>query len=103
MKITFEIRKIIGKISQVLSPGYGTCFRCGRTWNSCKWHTTLITSRTGCFPLCEDCWTELTPETRLPFYKELWYSWQSGGRTSDNGRSWEETWDLIENAVRKGQ
>jgi hypothetical protein len=69
-------RKIIGVICKPFSPGYGSCYSCGRTWNICKGHDTNYTPGTGCFPLCEPCWKSMTPEQRLPFYQMLIQSWR---------------------------
>lgn len=73
--------------------GYGSCARCGRTWNICENHTTDIDApfpggatlnghdvsdsvRWGIFVLCKECWRELTPIERLPYYEKhvrRWY------------------------------
>src|SRR5690348_6173590 len=87
-------------IERWLSPGIGKCYRCNRPWicpaqqyvGNRTWrqlphdryrgligvkpHITNYTLGSGCFPLCEPCWTALeTPEARLPYYKQLWDSW----------------------------
>lgn len=79
--------------------GYGRCYRCMRTWNHIEGHVTnyesheldsaameqalgegkiyMASSRRGCFPLCEDCWSALeTPDARMPFYRMLWQEWE---------------------------
>ena len=66
-------------MARLLNPYYGTCGRCGRPWNVCKPHTTDYKIGYGCFPLCEDCWGELTPEKRLPYYRKLYDRWEREG------------------------
>jgi len=68
-----------GIVEQQLYPGRGTCSRCGRPWGAVEGHATWYTEGHGCFPLCEECWEELTPEQRLPYYRQ-WIDdsvWQS--------------------------
>lgn len=67
----------IGKISQLLSPGYSACGKCHTTWRFVKDHTTPYSQMGAMFPLCEQCWHELTPDERLPFYRDLWDLWNS--------------------------
>lgn len=86
----------IGKISHAFSPGYSWCFRCLTTWNIVEHHSTPYTEWSACFPLCEKCWSELTPETRLPFYKQLWRRW-----LDDMDRD-PSDWCAIERAVMAG-
>lgn len=56
--------------------GYGHCRCCGRTWNVCECHPTQYDEGEACFPLCEECWSQLTPETRLPYYRTVWIVYQ---------------------------
>ena len=83
------LRRIIGNITKPLT-FYGTCGRCNRHWGICEYHVTHFSSSEGCFPLCEECWQELTPETRLPYYRELW---------EQRGTSSVERWEKIKKAV----
>lgn len=85
-------RKIIGYFARILYPVYSACHRCNRPWKIVKSHTTDYTERTGCFALCSDCWGELTPEQRLPFYRELWEEWEVYSPGDEN-------WELIKAAV----
>ena len=96
------IRKAIGILAKPFSPGYSCCSHCGRTWNICKSHVTMISSSDGCFPLCEQCWGELTPEERLPHYKALYREWLAYGYLDDGGQPWEETWRQMKTAVMNG-
>lgn len=73
-------RKLMAKLAKPFSSGLSSCGRCNRTWNICTGHTTQYNEYSGCFPLCEECWGELTPEQRLPYYMDLMDIWESGGR-----------------------
>jgi hypothetical protein len=64
------------------SPGFSWCFRCGRPWNHVVGHSTRYTEHSGCFPLCESCWTRLGhPEARIPYYRTLIEEWDRSGCT----------------------
>ncbi|MHC4397863.1 MAG: hypothetical protein ACYS1A_19635 [Planctomycetota bacterium] len=91
-------RRIWGKISRLLSPEYGYCERCGITWRFAEGHTTQYTDREGCFPLCEKCWSELTPRERLFYYKK-WFDQWYGLNLSEAGRKWQ----VIKKAVLDGK
>lgn len=100
----------IGPISRLLSPGYSECHRCCTTWRFVKPHSTDYESHdtyfvddTGKFkipavmklginPLCEKCWSELTPEQRLPYYRQAIWNINTG----------ESTARAIEDAVLSG-
>lgn len=97
MKLLF--RKLIGLISRTIFLSYSSCGRCGRTWNICKGHSTQYTESRGCFPLCEECWEELSIFERLPYYKALWNKWRSSGLPNCNSMSWDMLWTNIERAV----
>lgn len=96
--------------------GTSTCLRCVQPWSKVGGHTTpygraplpgfpagMMTtpgpheptwvSTHGCFPLCESCWSDLTPELRLPYYRILVFEvWESP-----------EDWTDIEAAVLAGR
>ena len=79
----------------------GTCLHCHRVWSAVEPHETPYefaghSPMKSCFPLCEECWQELTPETRLPYYRQLFESWEQFGPQQA------ETWLLIDEAVRRG-
>lgn len=82
-----------------MSGGWGTCYRCGGSWEFLRHHTTDYNDRSGCFPLCETCWSDLTPETRLEFYRRLWVTW---GQWPDPSVDRDEQWREIEAAVMAG-
>lgn len=101
-------------IERALSPGIGTCYRCCRPWKCPAqrrigprtWqqqgynrlfnlvgvdeHSTPYGPHTrygqmsGCFPLCERCWSNLTPETRLPYYEALIDKWITMGTSKSD-------------------
>lgn len=61
-------------------------------------HKTHYNATTGCFPLCEKCWVNLeTPDARLPFYQEMWDSWNTDIPMEPSG------WIQIRNAVLEGK
>jgi len=97
------LRKLIGFIERLIFPGYGSCYRCGRTWNVTKYHATNYTGERGCFPLCEVCWSELTPIQRLPYYHDMFSKWPSDGGYHAGGMSWDEVRVAIEKAVLDGK
>lgn len=57
---------------------HGGCLCCHRRWCEVdmKYHITDDGAGSGAFPLCEECWSSLTPETRLPYYRQLWDQWR---------------------------
>jgi hypothetical protein len=69
----------LGKTTHRLSPGYGHCHRCLTSWDYVDGHVTTYQSGGGCFVLCEKCWRGLTPEERLPFYRQLFDEWERNG------------------------
>lgn len=83
----------IGKISKILTPNYSCCRKCSTTWVFVKSHNTMYTNNNGMFPLCEKCWSELIPEQRLSYYKNLFLEWNNN--CSD--------FELIEKAVLEGK
>lgn len=84
------------------------CFSCdrqyGRMWGRATPHNTVYAAGTrACNPLCEDCWAELvTPEARLPYYREL-YDWWYGERRASGVIPDQGEWNLVEAAVRAGR
>ena len=92
------LRRLLGSVARWCSPGYSQCLHCGRPWNLCKAHHTFYTTSAACFPLCERCWCELTPEQRLSYYRHLWAKWQQ-----DDSPKPPEIWVQIEQAVLSGK
>lgn len=65
------------RIARACAPGYSYCMRCGMPWNRVDGHTTRYTETSGCFPLCEGCWTLLGhPEARIEYYAALIDEWE---------------------------
>lgn len=52
-------------------------------------HVTKLGTNRGMYPLCEDCWSELSVEGRLPFYKQLLGRWDGLDHPDDPIPSWE--------------
>lgn len=98
IEATLIYRKMKATLLRAQSPGYGFCYRCGTPWNHCESHTTFYSENSGCFPLCETCWSELTSTERVPFYRQMWDSWQTFGVPVDP-----KIWDQIEIAVMEGK
>jgi hypothetical protein len=109
----------IGAISRMLTPHLGWCLRCQTTWAFVDGHDTMYSSPVvgeleqvdentyqvvggspgnGCFPLCEACWSELTPETRWPFYERMLAKWEASGPPVSVAVA-----DQIRAAVKDGQ
>lgn len=88
----------IGRTGQLFAPGYGWCLRCETPWLFVHYHLTPYGSHgRGCLPLCEKCWTELTPAQRVPFYRDLIMSWRPGRALARD-----EEWALVKTAVLSG-
>src|SRR6266699_2498920 len=74
---TLWARKIWAAIIRLVAPpSYGSCLCCGISWWLKGWHSTNFSDSEGCFPLCEFCWSRMTPDQRLPFYEYLINEWQ---------------------------
>ena len=80
---------------RIMAPGYSTCGKCNRPWKYIESHSTSYGKmfgpkqdmRSAMFPLCEKCWISLkTPQARLPYYRELWLSWNED---NEHHASWE--------------
>ena len=82
----------IGRLSSFLLPGYSHCGKCRTNWMFVDGHSTTVPGTGGgMFPLCEQCWGELTPEQRLPYYRAVYNGW---------GDHQPFTWAQLESAVR---
>jgi hypothetical protein len=77
LKVVFKLR--IGRISDWFAPGYSACSRCHTNWHFVEGHSTEYADGRGMFPLCEQCWSELKPVERLPFYRSLYERWKQDG------------------------
>lgn len=75
---------------------FSRCGRCDRSWKWVEGHTTEYESDIGCFPLCERCWKELTPQQRLPYYR-TWFD------STDSLKDDQQVWAAIQAAVLAGK
>ena len=62
-------------------PCGGGCARCERAWGRNVMHCTPLDPGRSVFVLCEECWCELSPLERLPYYQALWVEWVASGAT----------------------
>lgn len=83
------------------------CRRCGsnETYHITPYPDDSSPGEHGILPLCEACWRELSPEERLPWYRQLWDIWNTGGFWIQyHDGTWHEwprcvSWPVIEEAV----
>jgi len=60
----------------------------------------------GCFPLCAECWRELSVEERLVYYREMYEEWVMWDKVLGREAEGFENcgvWGQIESAVREGK
>lgn len=69
----------IGRISRLVSPLSGQCYRCHTTWMFVRWHLTRYSENGACFPLCVKCWKGLSAAERVPFYLDMLGEWTMQG------------------------
>jgi hypothetical protein len=99
------VRIIPAFVLRLLAPGFGSCGRCGVPWKFVEEHDTKYSSSGGCFPLCESCWSALTIPERLPYYRDLMYTWETQRYHAKPPAGWEPThekWPAIKQAVLAG-
>ena len=96
---SLKMRKLIGRLKQFFYPNYSFCKRCNIPWPCAKGHVTEYKNGMGCFPLCEQCWQELTSGERLPYYRQLYTQWELSSIKS--GYKMDMKWKDIEVAVLK--
>ena len=97
----------LGPVTKWISPGFGSCGKCGTTWVFVKSHeTTLKKIGSECFPLCELCWGELSIEDRIPFYRQLIEGWIDQRHPKDQwlyyGVHYFDVWEAVKEAVEAG-
>ena len=100
--MNLRVARVLGIVERLVAPQLSTCKRCGRPWNRVEPHSTPYNDGSACFPLCEGCWKELTPESRLPYYSELYRDWRGFGGSDHNGAPWDEVWGGMKQAVERG-
>lgn len=88
------LRKVKGIMQKPFSPGYSSCYECGRPWKYCNNHSTMYGNGSGVFVFCQECWLELTPSQRLPYYEKWFMTWHNEKN---------EKWNLIKEAVLEGK
>jgi len=55
--------------------GFGSCGKCGRTWNCVKGHETYYEENRAMFPMCKECYAESNNKERLFYHLELVSEW----------------------------
>lgn len=81
-------------------PYLSTCGRCKFPWSIVRGHDTNYDVGWSCFPLCEDCWYELsTASDRMPYYMELVDEWARDMTVEETSRRRK----LISSAVLQGE
>lgn len=91
-------------------PGLSDCMRCRTSWAFVDGHTTEYGDGSGSSILCEECWAELTPQERLPFYRVHWEQgvseWRfgplAGPEYAEQGDRYRAEWPKIQAAVLAG-
>jgi len=63
--------------------GFGSCRRCGHTWNWKRGHSIDYTDTRGIFVMCEECWEESTEEEKLNLYIDKLEELKAIGRDFD--------------------
>lgn len=85
--------------------GFSGCGRCRNTWNWTEEHATPYKPGHACFPLCQHCWQQLTPQQRLPYYMQLHDRWLRNAQQRHDWDHWHQTfteWPNIKTAVLQG-
>lgn len=89
-------RLALAAVARKAAPGYSYCYRCTMPWKFTEAHVTNFSSNQGCFPLCQQCWSELTIEQRIPYYEMLFPRWEQDTPMEDEEK------EAILKAVRSG-
>ena len=70
-KIKIMFRRAQSLYMNLMWGGIGKCGSCYRNYYSVQEHTTVVKKNYAIYPLCQDCWFDMTIEERLPYY-ESW-------------------------------
>ena len=103
--MNLKLRRAVGFVTSRLFPSYSTCYHCGRPWKIVEPHDTNFRAGHGCFPLCQECWGELSIEQRLPYYEALvnhWIAWDVLYCSGESAKDIENKRILIRDAVTRG-
>lgn len=65
------LTRIIGKIFQLIYPGYSTCGRCYRPWAIVETYSVEYEEYSGHFAICENCWNKTTIEEKIYYYTQI--------------------------------
>lgn len=64
--LSFQARRELA--GRLLPSHFSHCSRCRLPWNVVEGHVIAYSRNSGCFPICNECWDDLTPVDRVPFY-----------------------------------
>lgn len=64
--LSFQARRELA--ARLLPSHFSGCGRCKLPWNVVEGHSIAYSRTSGCFPICNECWDDLTPVDRVPFY-----------------------------------
>ena len=78
-----------------------SCLRCGQKDYEVA-HTTMYSETEGCSALCEDCWSSLTPYSRMHYYIVLFHLWIDDEVKAGEMRTGTQVLRNIERAVLDG-
>jgi hypothetical protein len=81
----------LGRISRLVSPGYGNCEKCKTTWNFVKPRPVMLDGSGGVFALCEKCWQESDTADRIQYHRQVWWMYHAGSME----------WEAVRKAVIK--
>jgi hypothetical protein len=81
----------------------GACLRCSTDFAFVRPHDTPYHyDGRCCFPLCEPCWKETTPDERIVFYARMLLDWRAAGKYDGDEAGWDEDREAIFAAVKAG-
>lgn len=89
-------RLALAAIARRAAPGFSYCYRCTMPWKYTEAHITNYSNNRGCFPLCQQCWSEISIQHRIPYYEMLFARWEQD-KPMEAGEK-----EAILNAVRSG-
>ncbi len=91
------LKKILPRrIKNWLGAVYGGCHRCRDRWNwkepqYVDYYEYEDGGTSGMFPLCKECYNQLTPKERYPYYRRLYFSWCDPDKPVD--------WELVKKNI----